>query len=239
MRAQSGLLRSDYPFDVPLGSSYPPGFMGVNLGHLRICRAPILYHFGQAYTRALCFRVSPRWLVSIYDGYNLFVFLSIGTCLQGWLRWTRSVPAFHPASRIDGISTVGGMLFPVDRGLGITPNVGQSVVKVVYKPCRSSPSLWLVSSERIAPVVTEQRIGLSPFTKNIKVSNPHQHCILWMWTKTHVLFCKNVERTKDYFHKFCREKVTPDLSFHKCRWERHFTFCVQSYFSWATQPNFP
>ena len=48
MRAQGRLLRSDYPFDVSVGSNYPPGFAGVNPGRLVIRQAPILYRFGQA-----------------------------------------------------------------------------------------------------------------------------------------------------------------------------------------------
>ena len=32
------LFRSDIPFDVPLGSSFPPGLAGMNPGHLAIAR---------------------------------------------------------------------------------------------------------------------------------------------------------------------------------------------------------
>lgn len=46
LRAQMGLPRSNLPFEVPLGSSYPPGLAGVNLGHCKRCQAPILYLVG-------------------------------------------------------------------------------------------------------------------------------------------------------------------------------------------------
>ena len=57
-----GLLRANTPFDVPLGSSYPPGLVGVNLGQPQNCQAPSLY--------LLVKPLSPRWLVGIDDGYT-------------------------------------------------------------------------------------------------------------------------------------------------------------------------
>jgi hypothetical protein len=52
------------------------------------------------------------------------------------------------------------MLFSVDGRLGISPNVGLSVVKVRSEPCCSSPGDQPVSSKRIALLDKAQRVIL-------------------------------------------------------------------------------
>jgi hypothetical protein len=58
---QRGLLRSSRSFCASVGSSYPPGFAGVNLGHSPKCPAPSLVLLDPADTPALAGRISRRF----------------------------------------------------------------------------------------------------------------------------------------------------------------------------------
>src|SRR5262249_27247918 len=78
-----------------VGSSYPPGFVGVNLGHGSRCPAPSLVLLGVSHCS------SARWsfITTVPPGVRC---LPIDACFQGWPRWRRDVPDFLPASPIPG-----------------------------------------------------------------------------------------------------------------------------------------
>ena len=94
---------------MPLGSCYPPGFVGVNTDHGWICRPLSLSILDQAplWLSATC--VNSFWLVWDYDGSATgSLALAIATCLGCSLHRVCTFSPFSPASRIDDQSLPRG-----------------------------------------------------------------------------------------------------------------------------------
>jgi hypothetical protein len=100
---------------------------------------------------------TPRRLVLGYDASNgPSLALAITTCLRGWSRWSRNVPAFLPASAIDGQ--------PLRRGRCISPFTGgwELAQNRTQRRNSSYQRLLLVDHPPIVSVSTERVAHLRP-----------------------------------------------------------------------------